>query len=453
MKKIFCIIFLIFMLCTVLASCNKQKNCEHEWGKYAISKRPTCTEAGERTRICKLCELPESETLEASGHTYEDVVTTVPTCISTGVRTYTCKDCGDTYTKTLYLKVRTADEIFERAQHATGEIMTYNKAGEELALGTGIVMSSDGRILTNYHVIEGAYSIKIKIDKRTYTVQRVLAYDAEIDLAVLKISASDLITLNICSKKLTVGHTVYALGSSKGMTATFSQGIITAASRKIDGVTYVQHDAAISSGNSGGPLINEFGEIVGINTMTIRDGQNVNFAIFTSELGNLDYSKSMTVAEFYEKTANPIKQMGAWIAKNGSWDSENGEYWIYLGEDAISGYPMERYVYYVPEENGVYFEVCYLNYFFYIFFDEVGRTYKYIFANSETGEMLVGEISASTLHQCSTLSYTETNVTNHTSIAAYSQLAWAMGHYVVSYINIDFAEIGVSAAELGFVGY
>ena len=92
----------------------------------------------------------------------------------------------------------TANEVFELAKNSVGEITTYDKSGAELALGTGFVYSSDGKIVTNYHVIEDAYSAKIAIGGSTYTVQHVLAYDKNIDLAVLKISATGLTTLNVC---------------------------------------------------------------------------------------------------------------------------------------------------------------------------------------------------------------------------------------------------------------
>ena len=71
---------------------------------------------------------------------------------------------------------------------------------------------------------------------------------------------------------------------------TFSSGLISAAPRTIDGVKYVQHEAPISTGNSGGPLINKYGEVIGINTMYVNNAQNLNFAIHLSELDNLDYS-------------------------------------------------------------------------------------------------------------------------------------------------------------------
>ena len=83
------------------------------------------------------------------------------------------------------------------------------------------------------------------------------------------------------------GDTIYAFGSPIGFTSTLSQGIISSADREVDGRLCVQHDASITHGNSGSPLINEFGEVIGVNTFTYEDSQNLNFAVAISELDNL----------------------------------------------------------------------------------------------------------------------------------------------------------------------
>ena len=127
----------------------------------------------------------------------------------------------------------------------------------------------------------------------------MLAYDANIDLAVCKINATGLDFATICKKPVNVGETVYAIGSSRGMTNTYSQGIITYANRVVDNVSHIQHDASITNGNSGGPLINIYGEVIGINTWGISNSQNLNFAVFTKELDNLSYSSPISFADFY----------------------------------------------------------------------------------------------------------------------------------------------------------
>ena len=114
-------------------------------------------------------------------------------------------------------------------------------------------------------------------------------------MAILKINATDLDYANVCKKTVQTGEAVYAIGSSRGLTNTYSQGIITQANRVVDGVVHIQHDASITNGNSGGPLLNVYGEVIGINTWGITDSQNLNFAVFTSELDNLVYGNEMTL--------------------------------------------------------------------------------------------------------------------------------------------------------------
>ena len=213
-------------------------------------------------------------------------------------------------------KEYTAKELYNQAVKYVGEIVTYDKNGDEYALGTGFVISSDGKIVTNYHVIEGAYSADITINDKKYTIASVLAYDANIDLAVLKINASGLTAATISKLPVDVGSTVYAIGSSRGMTNTYSQGIITYADRVIDDISYVQHDASITNGNSGGPLINIYGEVIGINTWGISDSQNLNFAIFADELDNLKYNFPISLADLTRMNLNPYQILVDWVLNN-----------------------------------------------------------------------------------------------------------------------------------------
>lgn len=207
-------------------------------------------------------------------------------------------------------------DIYNQSVKFVGEIVTYDRGGNELALGTCFVYSSDGKIITNYHVIEGAGSAKVDINGKTYRVESVLAYDTTIDLAVIKINATGLDAATISKRQVQVGDTVYAIGSSRGMTNTYSQGIVTYANRVIDGVAYVQHDASITHGNSGGPLINEYGEVIGINTWTISDSQNLNFAISTNEINTLVYNPPLSLPELTTQNLTPFQQLVDWVRNN-----------------------------------------------------------------------------------------------------------------------------------------
>ena len=271
----------------------------------------TCTTAGmTEGKKCSVCDmiLEKPEAVDALGHQYnEGEIIGNASCVQEGIKKYSCTNpsCNYSYIESYSLPQYSASEIYKQAVQYTGEIATYDKQGIKIATGTGFVISSEGKIITNYHVIENAYSATVSINGKTYKITSVLSYDATIDLAVLKIDATNLTAAKICKNAVQVGETVYAIGSSRGMTNTFSHGIITYAKRIVDGIAHVQHDASISSGNSGGPLINIYGEVIGINTWCIADSaeaptQSLNFAVFTSELDNLVYGEPMTLAEFYE---------------------------------------------------------------------------------------------------------------------------------------------------------
>ncbi len=171
-------------------------------------------------------------------------------------------------------KVYSAEEINEQAKRYVGEITCYDKSGKAISIGTGFVYTEDGKVITNYHVIDGSYYAEIIINGVEYEIKSVLSYDENIDLAILKIDGNKFAHAVICEKEPETGNTVFAIGSSRGLTNTFSKGIVTYYNRIIDNVSHIQHDASITNGNSGGPLINEYGEVIGINTWGINDSQN-----------------------------------------------------------------------------------------------------------------------------------------------------------------------------------
>ena len=142
------------------------------------------------------------------------------------------------------------------------------------AAGSGVIISKDGYIVTNNHVVENAEDITITLnDNREYTA-RVIGLDATTDLALLKIDATDLPAITIGdSDALKVGEWVLAVGNPFNLTSTVTAGIVSAKARGMNGNTkngiesFIQTDAAINQGNSGGALVNVRGELVGINAM------------------------------------------------------------------------------------------------------------------------------------------------------------------------------------------
>lgn len=157
---------------------------------------------------------------------------------------------------------------------------------EEHGLGSGFIISPDGYILTNEHVINGAQKIEVTIGEGKPVPARVAGSDYDLDLAVLKVDAGpSLPTLSMGdSDKIKVGNWVVAIGNPYGLDHTVTVGVVSAKSRpvQVENRSYknlLQTDAAINPGNSGGPLLNLEGEVIGINTAVAAQAQGIGFVI------------------------------------------------------------------------------------------------------------------------------------------------------------------------------
>lgn len=168
--------------------------------------------------------------------------------------------------------------------------MAPNRDFRERSLGSGVIVSPDGYIITNNHVVAGADEISVSLpDKREFK-GKIIGTDPRSDVAVIKIDASDLPSVTWGdSDKLRPGELVMAVGSPFGLTRTVTVGIVSALGRANVGITdyedFIQTDAAINPGNSGGPLVNMEGQLVGINTAIFsRTGgyQGIGFAVPSS---------------------------------------------------------------------------------------------------------------------------------------------------------------------------
>lgn len=166
----------------------------------------------------------------------------------------------------------------------------FERGPREGGMGSGVIVSPDGYIITNFHVVEGVEEVQVTLpDKREFR-GRVIGTDPKTDLAVVKIDEQDLPYVNWGdSSKLQVGEYVLAVGNPFGLNSTVTLGIVSALGRGRMGITqyedFIQTDAAINPGNSGGALVNTKGELVGINTAIFsRTGgyQGIGFAVPTS---------------------------------------------------------------------------------------------------------------------------------------------------------------------------
>ncbi len=168
-----------------------------------------------------------------------------------------------------------------------GDTPQYERKVPVRGVGTGFVFRSDGYILTNNHVVEGADEIKVTfIDGKEFT-GKVIGADALTDIAVVKIDASNLPIIPLGdSDKARVGEWVIAIGNPYGLSHTVTVGVLSAKGRPIQAgdsgreyENFFQTDAAINPGNSGGPLLNLKGEVIGINTAILPYAQGIGFAV------------------------------------------------------------------------------------------------------------------------------------------------------------------------------
>jgi S1-C subfamily serine protease len=191
----------------------------------------------------------------------------------------------------------TAPDVADLYQQARPGVVDIRARGVGTGLtrgdagGSGFVLDTDGHILTNEHVVEGARSVQVRFEgQRSPLTAKVVGQDASTDLALLKVDPADvrsgLHPLKLgSSHDLRVGETAVALGSPFGLTGTLTTGVISALDRSItapngftiDGV--VQTDAAINPGNSGGPLLNGGGEVIGVNAQIATNGAAANSGV------------------------------------------------------------------------------------------------------------------------------------------------------------------------------
>ena len=187
-------------------------------------------------------------------------------------------------------------------------------------LGSGFFINADGYLITNFHVIEGETEISVEVyhqyngqlQRDTYKQVRIVAINKFHDLSLLKIEDKNApkfkyITLG-SSDNLSVGDSVFAIGSPLGLERTVTQGILSTKTRQLEGELYLQTSTQINPGNSGGPLFNLAGEVVGVTNMKITFGEGLGFAIPVELVKNfLDHRDAFAYAA--DNPNNPYRYL------------------------------------------------------------------------------------------------------------------------------------------------
>lgn len=188
--------------------------------------------------------------------------------------------------KNVPTKILTAEQIAEKYLPSVVLIICDDDKGN-FSQGSGFFIR-EGMILTNHHVIEDMLRGKVRTvsdnnQTKEWWIEKILYSDAKNDIALLSINETDTTKMPVLSlsamDKSKIGETIYVLSNPKGLSGTISQGIISSGIRKIKDIDLLQIDAPISSGSSGGAVLNSRGEVVGIASGSLSSGQNLNFAV------------------------------------------------------------------------------------------------------------------------------------------------------------------------------
>jgi serine protease Do len=179
-------------------------------------------------------------------------------------------------------------EIFKRFFGPNAPVPHPRSGGQRVSMGSGFIISADGYVLTNNHVVDGADNVTVSLSDRRVLDAKVVGTDAQYDIALLKLTATNLPVVSLGdSKSLKAGQWVVAIGSPFGFDHSVTAGIVSAVGRQFGGadqqyVPFIQTDVPINRGNSGGPLFNLNGQVVGINSQIFSNTggfMGVSFAI------------------------------------------------------------------------------------------------------------------------------------------------------------------------------
>lgn len=211
-----------------------------------------------------------------------------------------------------------AEDVYSDCSPAVFYIEIQDANGKAQASGSGFFCSESGIAVTNYHVIQGAAKAVITLPGSGAKYDVTGIYDADVseDWAMLKIDGEGFATIECCALPVKGGSNVYAIGSPEGLQNTVSAGLVSNSRRVLYGDTYIQTTAAISHGSSGGVLLNAYGEVIGITSNSIFEGQNLNFARPISVIADAKISEVTPLAEYnwnkveytYETTEVTVKE-------------------------------------------------------------------------------------------------------------------------------------------------
>jgi len=195
--------------------------------------------------------------------------------------------------------IESLPSLIKRIKPSVVIVFAYDNKGEFLKLGSGFFISQRGDIITNYHVLQGASSAEVKTsDGKTYPITYIVAEDEQSDIIRLSVDipSQHAYPLSLSATFPEVGERIIVYGSPLGLEKTVSDGIVSAI-REVPGYgKLIQITAPVSPGSSGSPVLNMKGEVIGIATLQMAEGQNLNFAIPSERIANLDLAEEKETA-------------------------------------------------------------------------------------------------------------------------------------------------------------
>ncbi len=377
------------------------------------------------------------------------------------------KDAFDTYYKKVALGTAelSSEQIYNKCSPCVFYVENYDAKGRVVSTGSGFFIDKDGTAVTNYHVIEGAVALKVKVGDtdKYYDVLGVYDYSKKNDWAVIKVDGSGFDYLTIADSSTVVGGaTVYAIGSPLGLQNTISQGLISNAKRELDGVSFIQTSAAISSGSSGGALINKFGDVIGITSAKFTDGENLGLALPMSVIAgynkdslipfsgvssdeNTEYDAETVLAAFIYKNVN--EEINGSIAYTERKDTQSGyiEASAALNED----FSLEVIIWVVEGYKS-----------YYISMDLSGGKEKFLYYDYEdewTGKRFIGTKNVDAAKVRKDWEVTFETTEGNAQVGDHDYLAAQYVLLGLSYINTVFGYVknlgDFSVADFGFINY
>ncbi len=191
------------------------------------------------------------------------------------------------------------EQIYEKVNNSVVIVLAYDSEGNQFNQGSGVVIDEEGYIITNYHIMKNASKASV-VHSNLFENAELIGGDEESDILFIKISKSYLSAIDSPeSDEVKIGQKIYAIGSPMGYENTISDGIVSGY-RKFDKMNLIQITASISPGSSGGAVVNSKGELIGISTYTISEGQNINFAIPIGVIGEIE------IKPFVFKQTKPV---------------------------------------------------------------------------------------------------------------------------------------------------